>query len=224
MNLLKLKSGATVEGDEIKAFISETKSAKYNYLMAGVHGDEVEGVYVLKELLEWLKENDEIMGPFIIIPILNIDGYRTGTRTNAHGVDLNRNLPAANWTEKIRKKRYNPGPTPLSEPENIFLDKLFQKYTPKFILSFHSWKPMLNFNGECREIAKFLEKHNSYPINNSIDGHPTPGSLGHYAVEKYKCPVLTFECPVLDDNLTLKNIWKDNEAGLKLLFQSHLIS
>jgi murein peptide amidase A len=224
MNLLNLKSGTTVEGAEILAYISEDKASHYNYLLAGVHGDEVEGVYVLNQLMEWLKENDDVEGPFIIIPILNIDGYRTGTRTNAHGIDLNRNLPASNWTDKEREKRYNPGSSPLSEPENIFLDKLFQKYPPKFILTFHSWKPMLNFNGECREVAEFLEKHNGYPVCDSIDGHPTPGSLGHYSVEKYECPVLTFECPVLDDNVTLKNIWDNNEKGLKLLLQSNLLT
>ena len=66
---------------------------------------------------------------------------------------------------------------------------------------------MLNYNGDCKEIAEFLAQHNSYPICDSIEGHPTPGSLGHYAWEKYNSPVLTFECPVLADDLSLKDIW-----------------
>jgi murein peptide amidase A len=224
MNLLNLKSGTTVEGSEIIAYISEEKAAKYNYLLAGVHGDEVEGVYVLKQILEWMKSDDDVTGPFIIIPILNIDGYRAGTRTNALGIDLNRNLPASNWTDEKRDKKYNPGSSPLSELENIFLDKLFQKFPPNFILTFHSWKPMLNYNGDCKEIADFLEKYNSYPVCDSIDGHPTPGSLGHYAWDKYYCPVLTFECPVLDDNLSLKDIWDENRTGLIKLIQSDLLN
>ena len=223
MNFLQLKSGITVEGDEIPTYKSEDKAAKYVYLIAGVHGDEVEGVYVLNQLFKWLKEEDDLTLPSVVIPILNIDGYRTGTRTNAHGVDLNRNLAASSWEETARKKKYNPGQKPMSEPENLYLDKLFQKFPPKIILTFHSWKPLLNYNGDCHEVASFLEKHNSYPVCDSIDDHPTPGSLGEYAVEKYNCPVLTFECPLLNEEVTLKNIWDENATGLKALLQSNLL-
>ena len=51
MNFSLLKSGHSVEGQEIQAFRSDEKASKYNYLMAGVHGDEVEGVYLLKNLV-----------------------------------------------------------------------------------------------------------------------------------------------------------------------------
>ncbi len=227
MDFLELKSGTTVEGDKIQAFKSELKSPAYHYLMAGVHGDEVEGVYLLKKFFEWLKEEDEseLLIPIIVIPILNIDGYRTGTRTNAHGVDLNRNLPAKSWAKSEgdkKNKKYHPGDQPLSEPENQFLNKLFQKWPPKFILTFHSWRPMLNFNGDCLEQANFLKQHNSYPVCDMIENHPTPGSLGQYSVEKYNCPVLTFECPLINDNLTLENIWEENQKALKEFAKLHL--
>jgi hypothetical protein len=43
-------------------------------------------------------------------------------------------------------------------------------------------------------------------------------------VEKYKTPVLTFECPELKTHKeSLKDIWKENEEGLKRLFQTELI-
>ena len=157
MNFSPLKSGTSVEGEEIKAFRSEEKADRYNYLMAGVHGDEVEGVYLLKNLFQWLQDDSQINAPFIIIPVLNVDGYRTGTRTNAHGVDLNRNLPSAHWVPEQRENKYNPGPSPLSEPENKFLVRLFEKFPPKFILTMHSWKPMVNYNGDdCLKYAKIL--------------------------------------------------------------------
>ena len=93
-----------------------------------VHGDEVEGVYLLKNIFDWLKERNEIEIPLIVIPILNVDGYRTGTRVNAHGVDLNRNLPSSNWESGARAAKYFPGNEALSEPENQFLVKLFNKF------------------------------------------------------------------------------------------------
>lgn len=215
MDIVDLKPGHSVEGDDIAAFRSDTKGQKFVYLLAGVHGDEVEGVYVLKKLTDWLKENDDYQLPTIIIPILNVDGYRAGTRVNAHGVDLNRNLPSKSWSGEAREPKYNPGAKALSEPENIFLEKLFSKFTPGIILTMHSWKPMVNYNGPCKDIADILHKHNNYEVCDDIQGHPTPGSLGDYAPEKYKAPVLTFECPIISETLTLKNIWEESEAGFK---------
>ena len=145
----ELPSGKSVEGNEIEVFKSEVTGEKYIYLMAGTHGDEVEGVFVLKKLFEWLKEDHSLKDmPLIVLPILNPDGYRMGTRVNSQGVDLNRNYPTEDWSGEYTQDKYNPGSGPLSEPENVFLDKLFNKYKPAIILSFHSWKPILNFNGD----------------------------------------------------------------------------
>ncbi|PIP96209.1 MAG: hypothetical protein COW00_19805 [Bdellovibrio sp. CG12_big_fil_rev_8_21_14_0_65_39_13] len=225
MNFIEIKHGTTVEGSEIAAFRSESKSNNWIYLLAGVHGDEVEGVFCLQQLFDWLKKDDDLAQlPLVVVPILNIDGYRAGTRTNSHGVDLNRNLGAKSWTSEAREAKYFPGTKPFSEPENLYLEKLFQKYNPSFIVSFHSWKPMLNINGDCREFAEIMFEHNNYPIIDDIKGHPTPGSLGDYAPEKYKCPVLTLEFPVLTEDLTLKEIWEENEKALKALMSSDKLS
>ncbi len=224
MNFTPLKSGVSVEGDEIQAFRSEDKAPKYNYLMAGVHGDEVEGVYILQELFKWLQQEEEISAPFIVIPILNVDGYRSQTRVNAHGVDLNRNLPSSNWSEKARDDKYHPGESALSEPENKYLVKLFEKYPPKFILTLHSWKPMLNYNGnDCEKYAKLIHEHNNYPIVADIEGHPTPGSLGEFGPENYDAQVLTFEAPLISEEKSLQQVWQENELGLKALLKSALL-
>jgi len=218
-----LNSGTSVEGNEIPAFRSDIKGSKFLYLMAGAHGDEVEGVYVLDKLFAWLKEEHSLNDiPIIVLPILNPDGYRAGTRVNSHAVDLNRNCPTENWSPKFKKDKYNPGKSPMSEPENIYLDNLFQKFPPALIISFHSWKRILNFNADAEDVASYLASYNEYPIAADI-GYPTPGSLGTYAPEKYDCPVLTFECPVLTDGLSLKDIWLENEQGLKNFIQSELL-
>lgn len=223
MNFTPLKAGTSVEGDEISAFRSEDKASKYIYLMAGVHGDEVEGVYLLQELFKWLQDED-ISLPLIVIPILNVDGYRSGSRVNAHGVDLNRNLPSSNWTEEAREDKYHPGAEALSEPENKYLVKLFEKFPPKFILTLHSWKPMLNYNGkDCLKYAQVIHEHNQYPIVADIENHPTPGSLGEFAPEKFGAQVLTFEAPLISDDKSLSDIWEENKEGLQSLFKSDVI-
>src|SRR6476620_7072801 len=105
----ELESGTSLEGHPIPVFKTEIKAQKYLYLLGGVHGDEVEGVYVLKELFSWLKTEHALKDlPMIVIPILNVDGYRTQTRVNAHSVDLNRNLPTKDWTAKVTQPKYNP--------------------------------------------------------------------------------------------------------------------
>jgi protein MpaA len=219
----KLDSGTTVEGNEIEVFKTDVKTDKYLYLLAGTHGDEVEGVYVLKELFEWLKETHTINDlPIVVVPILNVDGYRASTRVNAHAVDLNRNYPCSNWCAEARKEKYNPGPEANSEPENQFLLKLFEKFKPGLVLSFHSWKPLLNYNGNIEDVANYIASHNEYETALDV-GYPTPGSLGTYVPETYDAGVLTFECPVLSDDISLKSIWEENENALKSFLQSDLL-
>ncbi len=88
----EIESGKSLEGHDIPVFKTEIKASKYLYLIGGVHGDEVEGVYVLKELFQWLKNEHSLKDlPMIVLPILNVDGYRSNSRVNAHLVDLNRN-------------------------------------------------------------------------------------------------------------------------------------
>ena len=218
----KIPSGKSVEGREIDAFISGKKGDKFLYLIAGTHGDEVEGVYVLEELLKWeglLKTHY----PMVVIPILNKDGYHKKNRLNARGVDLNRNYPTLDWNPKASEAKYYPGKSPLSEPENIFLDNLFKHYPPGFTMSFHSWMPLINYNGDSKKEAEFLARYNSYPVKEDI-GYPVPGSLGTYLPQRYHSPVITFECPLLKTRKSLQEIWRENEEGLKELFKQKIIS
>ena len=219
----ELNSGTSVEGNSIEVFKSDMIAEKYLYLMAGTHGDEVEGVYVLNKLFQWLQDDHSLKDlPIVVIPILNPDGYRSQSRVNSHAVDLNRNYPTSDWSPDYSQDKYNPGPSPLSEPENAFLEKLFMKYPPGLILSFHSWKRLLNYNGDAEDIAEYIASYNQYEVCDNV-GYSTPGSLGTYVPEKFNSPVITYECPTLDDKLNLKTIWEENEKGLKNFMQSNLL-
>jgi len=223
MIFTELPPGKSVEGHPIPAFMTDVKADKYIYLIGGTHGDEVEGIHVLKELFAWLKNEHSLKDlPIVVVPILNVDGYRASTRVNAHMVDLNRNYPTKDWTPEASQKKYNPGPKALSEPENQFLVRLLDRFKPGFILSFHTWKPILNYNGDCQDVAEYLSTFNSYPIAGDI-GYPTPGSFGSFVPEKYQAGVLTFECPPLAEDKNLKDIWVENEKGLKSFLQSDLL-
>ncbi len=232
MKFLELEPGITTNNNKIPLFRTTNDGKKYLYLMAGTHGDEIEGIHLLKKLFQWL-QSDEIQAniPMIVIPIQNIDGHQAVTRQNANGVDLNRNFPTDDWKKFTKDSKYNPGTHPLSEVENSFLVKLFEQYPPSLIISFHSWDPMINYNGDSKEIADFLNRHNNYVVKADIEGHITPGSLGTYGPTKHNCGVITFECPELTPerikergDLTLDDIWKENEMAFKKLFKSDLLN
>lgn len=69
------------------------------------------------------------------------DKYLKEWKANAHGVDLNRNFSAGFGAEAIAVlPSYSEyaGPSPLSEPESSALASVTQKYSPSFIISYHS--------------------------------------------------------------------------------------
>jgi len=211
MNFTKVKETTSNHGRAIEAFQNKV-APRYIYLLAGVHGDEPEGVYVLHQWWSWIKEQ-KIDIPFIVIPCLNPDGIHHHHRWNANKVDLNRNLPTQDWTDQHKEKKYFPGESPMSEVENIFLDECLQSFSPAYIFSFHSWKRILNINGPEKKIVQLISRHNKYPVDSDI-GYPTPGSFGTYGVEKYNTSVLTFELPPKENDINFEMIWNENKSAL----------
>ncbi len=162
-------------------------------MLGGVHGDETEGVTAcLGVLNELFGKQNPYKFNFILIPCLNLDGLFAKTRQNANGVDLNRNLNTKDWSSEFTKFRYYPGKAPLSEPENQALMKILDEQNFAFIFTLHSWKPMLNTNGDCRLIEDVLHQETGYRIVPDI-GYPTPGSLGALGAIDRGIPTLTYE-------------------------------
>ncbi|MEK7691765.1 MAG: M14 family zinc carboxypeptidase [Bdellovibrionota bacterium] len=161
-------------------------------LIGGVHGDEPEGVVAANGLLASFAESFEFALDVVVIPVFNPEGVIYGQRQNSAGVDLNRNMPTRDWSPEIKGPRYQPGPAPASEPESKALVKFLDEWKPSFVVSLHSWKPMLNTNGDCGEFAKIVAEKTGYTMANDI-GYPTPGSLGTYAGLERGMPTLTYE-------------------------------
>jgi protein MpaA len=161
-------------------------------ILGGVHGDEIEGVIAASGLLESFLRSFPFRLQVCLVPTFNLDGVLAKTRTNSHGVDLNRNLPTKDWSAEVKTPRYNPGPKALSEPENKGLVDYIATHEPDFILTLHSWFPVLNVNGNCLTQAQAIAACTNYKIDQDI-GYPTPGCLGTYAGLERKSPVLTYE-------------------------------
>lgn len=161
-------------------------------ILGGVHGDEYEGVVAAEGLLESFLRDFPYRLRVLLVPRFNPDGVLNKTRGNGHGVDLNRNLPTKDWSPDVKTPRYHPGPSAASEPENQFLVRFIEDEKPAFVLSLHSYHPVIQVNGDCGPEAAVLAKHTGYRIDDSI-GYPTPGCLGTYAALERPSPTITYE-------------------------------
>jgi murein peptide amidase A len=195
--------GHTATGLPIPAFNFGSSGPRV-LILGGVHGDEIEGVWAAFGLLKAFSENFPYKLKLTLVPTFNLDGVLAKDRRNGRKVDLNRNLPTNDWSDKVATERYHPGPFAGSEPENQALMKFLETERLQFILSLHSWKPMLNINGECRPEADEISRRTGYIIDESI-GYPTPGCLGTYAALEREIPTLTYEIERgLDQESTLR--------------------
>jgi len=189
-------------------------------ILGGVHGDEIEGVIATHGLLERFSKSFSFKLNVVLIPIFNMDGLLANQRKNYNGVDLNRNLPTNDWSNEVSEDKYHPGEEANSEPESQAIVKYFEENKPVFVLSLHSWKPMLNINGRCEKIAETMAKFNNYEIKDSI-GYSTPGCLGTYCGIERDMPTLTYEIERgLKADIILKTHVKAILEGLKVVEES----
>lgn len=171
-------------------------------ILGGVHGDEIEGVAAGYGLLTEFLKSYTYKLDVTLVPAFNLEGVLDKKRTNRNGVDLNRNLPTKDWSPIVKTERYHPGPFANSETENQALAKFIEFENPDFVLSLHSWHPVLNVNGDCLAEAECLSKLTGYKIDTDI-GYPTPGCLGTFAGLERKSPTLTYE---IERGLDLKQV------------------
>lgn len=204
----------SAEGRPLELFQSvknASPAARPVLIIGGVHGDEPEGVWLARYALDWLKDT-LVACPWLLVPCLNPDGYQKNERVNGRGVDLNRNFPCDNWSDKFEKPRYFPGSGPGSEPETKALVELIQSEQPQLIIHCHSWLPCVVYTGERgRKDAESLAASSGYPAKADI-GYPTPGSLGEYGWRAHGIPVICIEEA---EKVSQDSVWPRFKAGFE---------
>ena len=159
-------------------------------LIVGVfHGDEPQGEFFINKYLE--KEHKDSKNALYFIPRLN----KNNKRTNANGVDLNRNFPTKNW-QKSARGDYFGGDMPNSEEETRFLVNLIEDNSFDAIVTIHAPYKIINYDGSALELAQKISSILNYPVESDI-GYPTPGSFGTYCGVERQIPVITIE---IDEN------------------------
>jgi protein MpaA len=97
-----------------------------------IHGNEPAGIAIVRAL-----ERTHPQADLWLVPVLNPDGLAAGTRQNAHGVDLNRNLPSL-WQRFGRPgSTYYSGPKPFSEPESRAARDVILRIKPRYTIWYH---------------------------------------------------------------------------------------
>lgn len=201
--MLTLSSCASEEGRPIQHinFDSQNKKegqSKRILVFGLIHGDEpLAGEMALEwsQRLYTLRDKKiEARNDWRIVPMLNPDGLYAKTRTNAHGVDLNRNFPSRGWEdeapkyfEKVGKKeRRYPGEKPASEAETRCAIAQIKDFKPDFIVSVHTPYHVLDFDGPSMAFPKY--KDLPWRALGTF-----PGSLGRFMWRDNSVPVLTVE-------------------------------
>lgn len=135
--------GESVEGRKLAVRRSRNADSKRTALVVGeVHGDEEAGLPIVRRLRRKL-------GPAAAVDLwtigsINPDGHADDRRTNANGVDLNRNF-SVDWDGSEPKgSGYYAGPEPFSEPESRAVRDLIRRIDPDVTIYYHQpWGAVL---------------------------------------------------------------------------------
>lgn len=208
-------------GNPIMWFVfgdDEAKDINTTMIFCGVHGDEITPVKFCFDVLEDLRKNPSIYKEkrVVLAPLVTPDSFfkNKPTRTNARGVDVNRNFPTKDWAKSAKRlwaKRYRkdkrryPGKYALSEQETIFQVNLINRYKPNKIISIHSPLTLLDYDGPTfgnvtgKAAKKLLIQMSNSAGKYKVSNYPFfTGSLGNWAGNERNIPTYTLELPNSD--------------------------
>ena len=188
-------------------------------LVGGTHGDELSSISIVFKWMHTLEKHHSGLFHWRINPLMNPDGALRPShqRTNANGVDLNRNFatPDSHYGSaleywKVRtyqnKRRY-PGPYPLSEPETYWLYQEIDTFKPDVVVAVHAPYSLVDYDAPNRSNAPRRIGH----LYKNLMG-TYPGSLGNYAGMHLGVPVITLELPhagIMPTQKQISRLWTD---------------
>ena len=184
-------------------------------VVGGVHGDELSSTALV---LHWIgaAQDEPANIHWRFVPLMNPDGMLKArpTRTNANGVDLNRNFPTPKWDKEAprywqhrtsKDPRRFPGHQALSEPETRWLHDEMERWQPHLIVAVHAPYGVLDYDGPVVAPKKLgslvLDQVGIFP-----------GSLGNYGGVHKKVPVVTIELPSAlrtPQEKEMRKMWQD---------------
>jgi protein MpaA len=172
-------------------------------ILAAIHGNEPAGTPLVRRLAEHLRQSPHLLAgrTVVLLPAANPDGLAYNSRSNANGVDLNRNFSTAN-----RANNAEFGRTALSEPEARAIQQLIRQYSPDRIVSIHQPMGCIDYDGPGYAIiASRMAQYCSLPVKKL---GAKPGSLGSYAGLTLGIPIITLELSQSDSGVSSDSLWQ----------------
>lgn len=139
----RLRFGRSAGGRPLVARrLGDPSSARTVLIVGEIHGDEPAGRSVVRRLRRRPGALRSVDAWTVLS--LNPDGHADDRRTNARGVDLNRNF-AVGWSgSEPRGSGYYGGPHPFSELESRALRRLVRRIDPDLTIHYHQpWGAVL---------------------------------------------------------------------------------
>lgn len=207
--------GTSVQGRSITSY-SFGNGPILVLFVGGTHGNERSSY---RTLIAWVDElergSDKIPAnkTVVVIPDLNPDGYVHQTRTNANGVDLNRNFPSNDWASAVYMpgglyRENGGGSSPLSEPESMALANFVNSNKPSLVLTYHATASVVfaNGSGNSASLASLYASRSGFSGKSSggeedqIFGYPTTGEFEAWLHDKKSIAGLLVELATLNGN------------------------
>ncbi|MBX3321754.1 MAG: DUF2817 domain-containing protein [Phycisphaeraceae bacterium] len=185
--------GHSTQGRDIEAATIGRGSVRV-LIVGSIHGNETEALAVMDDLRRHMLVFAADRATVRLIRDINPDGTRLGRRTNARGVDLNRNWPAFNFAPAPSR-----GLEPGSEVETRLLLHELRGFGAHATLVCHSIPrgPFVNFDGPAEGLAAAFataaaRSDPRWRVEPTM-GYATPGSLGSFVGVDRSEPILTIE-------------------------------
>ncbi len=178
---------------------------------AGIHGNEKGTVDMLRTLADVLTDQPSTVSSekrVVIIPLLNPDGYSEDLyRTNANGVNLNRNFATPGWTTNPDEETFA-GTEPFSEAETRVLRSVVQECAPSMMIAFHSQGGVISpeASPESAALGDWYASKTGYTIYNDWN---YPGTATQWFANTTGNPAITVEITSHD-----KSDWGINRDAL----------
>lgn len=140
-----LHFGTSEKGRLIPAFViadfkGDPKDKARIFICSGQHGDEINPIDAVLTFAERISsDNDPVLLSkciYIVVPIVNPDGFSVGRRSSANGVDINRD-----WSEK-------------TSPEARYVNRIIRYWKPHILLDMHEWREQTSLPGNSIELAR----------------------------------------------------------------------
>ncbi|MFZ9519740.1 MAG: M14 family zinc carboxypeptidase [Silvanigrellaceae bacterium] len=208
-------------------------------VLGGVHPDELTPINLAFRFADALRNDNGLFAQHrvVVAPLVNPDGFFMfpARRTNANGVDLNRNFATRDWWNSAQRwwkqrrnsdPRHFPGQSPATEEGTRFQVDLMSRYMPDKVVSIHAPLGFLDYDGpgdnkrknltenekKARDLAYVVSRNsNNYRV---LDFVFYPGSLGNFAGNERQVPTVTLELTSTNPRFADK-YWREFFPGLR---------